>query len=261
VLAAAALVLALVLPPAPAARVNDYAGLLAPAARARLEASLARREQATGAQMVVAIFPSLEGESLEDVSIRLAERWRIGQKGLDNGVILTVFVKERRVRLEVGYGLEPVIPDAVAGAIIRDDIAPRFREGRYADGIAAAEAAVFARVAEARGTGPGGAAPAARRMPEPSPLYALALFAVFGAIAVILLREAASSARYARRNVYTAGRAGWRSPMVIVPPWGVGGGWGGRGGGEGGFSGDGGSEGGFSGGGGSFGGGGASGGW
>ncbi len=254
-LVAAALVLALVLPPAPTARVNDYAGLLVPAARAQLEASLARREQATGVQMVVAIFPSLEGENLEDFSIRLAERWRIGQKGLDNGLILTIFPKERRVRLEVGYGLEPVIPDAVAGAIIREEIAPRFREGRYADGIAAAEAAIFQRVAEARGTPAGGPPPPPRRMPGPSLFYALALFAVFGAIAVLLLREAASNARYARRNVYTAGRQGWRSPMVILPPWGVGGGgFGGRDSGGGGFGG-------FSGGGGSFGGGGASGGW
>ena len=71
---------------------NDYAQLLSPDARQRLEQSLAAHEQATnGAQMVVAIFPSLEGESLEDFGIRLAEKWRIGQKSLDNGVILLVF--------------------------------------------------------------------------------------------------------------------------------------------------------------------------
>src|SRR5438067_10745929 len=69
--------------------------------------------------MVIAIFPSLEGESLEDFGIRLAERWRIGQKSLDNGVILLVFVKERRVRMEVGYGLEPVLTDALASPIVR----------------------------------------------------------------------------------------------------------------------------------------------
>ncbi len=106
------------IPPAPTARVNDYAGLLAAADRARLEALLTERERATGAQMVIAIFRSLEGESLEDFSIRLAERWRVGQRGLDNGVILLVFLDDRRVRLEVGYGLEPVLPDAVASRII-----------------------------------------------------------------------------------------------------------------------------------------------
>jgi len=112
----------------PSQRVNDYAGLLPADARGRLESTLAQRESATGAQMVIAIFPSLEGESLEDFGIRLAERWRVGQKSLDNGVILLVFVKERRVRMEVGYGLEPVLTDAVASQIVRETIAPRFRQ-------------------------------------------------------------------------------------------------------------------------------------
>jgi uncharacterized protein len=104
--------------------VNDYAGILGPADRERLESRIAERERATGAQVAVAIFPSLEGENLEDFAIRLAERWRVGQKGLDNGVILLVFEKDRKVRLEVGYGLEGAIPDAVAGQIIRERIAP-----------------------------------------------------------------------------------------------------------------------------------------
>jgi len=114
---------------------------------------LTERERATGAQMVIAIFPSLEGESLEDFSIRLAERWRVGDKKLDNGVILLVFVQERRIRLEVGYGLEPVLPDAVASQIIREQIGPRFREGRWADGLTAAVDAVFARI-DTRGATP-----------------------------------------------------------------------------------------------------------
>src|SRR5262245_64035857 len=101
--------------------------------------------------MVVALFRSLQGESLDDFSIRLAERWRIGQKGLDNGVILLVFVDDRKLRLEVGYGLEPVLPDAVAGRIIRDTIAPQFRERRYTAGLEAAVDAVFARIETAGG--------------------------------------------------------------------------------------------------------------
>ena len=104
--------------------------------------------------MVVAIFRSLEGESLEDYSVRLAERWRIGQKGLDNGVILLVFAEDRQIRLEVGYGLESVIPDAVASRIIREVIAPQFRDGRYATGLENAAREVYARI------GPGARAPA-----------------------------------------------------------------------------------------------------
>jgi len=224
--------------------VNDYAQLLPADAHRRLETRLAEREQATGAQMVLAIFPSLEGESLEDFSIRLAQQWRVGQKGLDNGVILLLFVQDRRVRLEVGYGLEPVITDAVAGQIIRESIGPRFREQRYAAGLEAAVEAVYARI-ETRGV-----PPAPRHALGVSP-WTLGLLAIFGVIGLMLAREA--SGGRARRHGYTAGgRRGWDSPSVIVPP--MFGGWGGgRGGG--------GDSGGFTSGGGSFGGGGASGDW
>jgi uncharacterized protein len=96
--------------------------------------------------MAIAIFASLEGESMEDFSIRLAEKWRIGQRGLDNGVILLVFLRDRQLRLEIGYGLEARIPDAVAAQIIRDEIAPRFREQRYREGLDAAIDAVYERI-------------------------------------------------------------------------------------------------------------------
>jgi uncharacterized protein len=195
--------------------------------------------------MVIAIFPSLEGESLEDFSIRLAERWRIGDKKLDNGVILLVFVQERRIRLEVGYGLEPVLPDAVASQIIREQIGPRFREGRWADGLLAAVEAVFARIDTKGASAP---PPPQRHAFGVSPLT-LGLLVVFGLVALMLMREASRGG--GRRNAYSAGgRRGWGPPPVFFP----GGGWRGGGGGGGG-------GGGFSGGGGSFGGGGASGDW
>jgi uncharacterized protein len=218
--------------------VNDYAGLLPPADRERLESRLAEREQATGAQVVVAIFRSLEGQSLEDFSIRLAQQWRIGQKSLDNGVILLVFVDDRKVRLEVGYGLEPVIPDIVAGALIRDTLAPRFREQRYAAGIEAATDAIYARISGQAVGKP----PAARAAPT-DPASLLLMLLIFGVFGVALL----SAMRNASRRAYTAGPSGWRSHPPIF--YGGGGGWSGRGGG------------GFSGGGGRFGGGGASGSW
>lgn len=228
---------------------NDYATLLSPAERQRLEARLAEGERRTGAQMAIAIFRSLEGESLEDFSIRLAEQWRIGLKGLDNGVILLVFLQDRKLRFEVGYGLEPVVTDAFADRIIREVIAPRFREGRYAAGLEGAAEAVFARIAEPRGA-PG--RPGSRGEPQAEPIGPLVGFAaILLLVALVLLQEALSARRYVGRNAYTAGRRGWDVPIVMAPPWwGRGGGWGG------GFS-----SGGFAGGGGAFGGGGASGEW
>jgi uncharacterized protein len=221
--------------------------VLSPPARDRLEATLTEREHATGVQMALAIFPSLEGESLEDYSIRLAQQWRLGAKGLDNGLILLVFVKDRKVRVEVGYGLEDRITDVVASQIIRQAIAPKFREGNYAAGLEAAVAAVFERI-ETRDT-PARAKPRGTQLPL---VGVVGFFGILGVIAVILLQEALSSRRFLQRNGYTGGRGGWIPPIIVTPPWG--GGWGGRGGG-------GGSGGGFSGGGGGFGGGGASGDW
>jgi uncharacterized protein len=228
-------------------RLNDYAGLLSPPDRQRLEDVMRSRERATGAQMAIAIFPSLEGGSLEDFSIRLAERWRVGQKGLDNGVILVVFVQDRKLRFEIGYGLEPVIPDAVAGAVIREVIAPRFREGRYAAGLEAGIAAIYERVQQ------GPTAKPARRTSKglTSPLV------LFGGLLLIVIVVLGSELFGARRVIprrgYTASGGGWTPIILPGPGWG--GGW--RGGGGGGSSGGGD----FSGGGGGFGGGGASGDW
>jgi uncharacterized protein len=211
---------------------------------------LTERERTTGTQMAIAVFRSLEGESLEDVANALFQKWRLGQKSLDNGVLLVVFVQDRKLRLEVGYGLEAVLPDAEAAQIVRDAIAPRFREQRYAAGLEAAVTAVYERIK------PGSTPPEQLREAESARrgksgggtnLYLL-FFLAFVALTVGGLAWDASHQRG-----YTAGRRGWTSSGG----W-YGGGWGGGGSsGGGGISGGGG----FSGGGGSSGGGGASGGW
>ena len=136
VLAIYSFALALEVPPL-RGRVNDYAQLL-PQDRARaLEAQLEKFEQETGHQIAVLTIPSLKGDSLEDFSIRVAESWKIGKKGFDNGAILLVARDDRKLRIEVGYGLEGVMPDAIASRIIREVITPRFRSGDYAGGIEA----------------------------------------------------------------------------------------------------------------------------
>ena len=243
---------ALRLPPAPDRRVNDYAGALSDAVRGRLEQKLIAREGSSTNQIVVAIFKSLEGESLEDFSVRLAQSWRLGQKGLDNGVLFVVFVDDRKMRLEVGYGLESALTDAVSSAILRNEVAPRFREGRMADGIAAGLDAIDQAIAGTYArSGP-------RARSGDGPPIPLALVAGL-AVAAIAGTAMALNARSQRRRGWTAGNRGWTRDRSrgVVWPW-IGGGGGGFGGGFGGGSGGGG---GFGGGGGDFGGGGASGDW
>jgi len=126
---------ALDVPDPPRDYVLDRAAILSPAAHAQLSRVLAQFEAQTSHQVLVATFPSLEQESLEDFSIRLAERWQAGQTGKDNGVTLLVFRDERLLRIEVGYGLEGALPDALGDTIIRNDIAPLFRQGAYEQGL------------------------------------------------------------------------------------------------------------------------------
>jgi len=116
-------------------RINDTAGILTQSQRSTLERMLSGLEEANTSQVVLLTIPDLQGLTIEDFSIRVAEAWKIGQKGLDNGVILVVALKERRVRIEVGYGLEPLVTDAKSSYIIRRLIIPQFRKGEYYQGI------------------------------------------------------------------------------------------------------------------------------
>lgn len=127
--------LALDIPERPEGYVTDQAHLLSHQTRSQIEQMLQQHEAETSNQVVVATFPSLEDGSLEDFSIRLAEKWKIGQKGKDNGVILLIFKEDRKMRIEVGYGLEGALPDAAAGQIIQNVIVPNFRAGKFDQGI------------------------------------------------------------------------------------------------------------------------------
>jgi uncharacterized protein len=123
--------------------VNDLAGML-PSDRAQeLEERLRQFEQETGHQIAVLAIRSLQGDALEDFSIRVAEGWQIGQKGFDNGAILLIVRDDRKLRIEVGYGLEGVLPDAIASRIIREVIVPRFRENDFSGGIEAGVDAIM----------------------------------------------------------------------------------------------------------------------
>ena len=117
------------------ARVTDLTGTLSAQQRGELESRLAAFEAKRGSQIAVLMLPSTKPEEIEQYSIRLAEAWKIGREGVDDGVIVVVAKDDRRLRIEVGYGLEGVIPDAVAKRVIDERITPRFREGDFHGGI------------------------------------------------------------------------------------------------------------------------------
>ncbi len=121
--------------PALSARVTDLTSTLSDAERRAIEAKLASFESATGAQIAVLVVPTTQPEPIETYSIRVADAWKVGRKGRDDGVLFLVAKDDRRMRLEVGYGLEGMITDAIARRIIAEDVAPRFRDGKYAAGI------------------------------------------------------------------------------------------------------------------------------
>jgi uncharacterized protein len=117
--------------------VSDYAGLLTPEARSQLEVKLSQLEKDTSSEVAVVTVKSLDGDSIEDYAVRLFEKWGIGKKGKDNGVLFLVGLDDRKMRIEVGYGLEPIITDGRAGKIRDDDVIPRFKKNDYAGGILA----------------------------------------------------------------------------------------------------------------------------
>ena len=118
-----------------AARVTDLTQTLSASERQALEAKLADWEARTSNQLVVLLVPTTQPEPIEAYSLRVAEKWKIGRKGQDNGALFLVAKSDRKMRIEVGYGLEGVLPDVTANRIIREDVAPAFRDGRFAAGI------------------------------------------------------------------------------------------------------------------------------
>jgi uncharacterized protein len=231
-------------PPAvPRDYVVDLADVMSPDAGARLNALLLELEQKTTAQVLVLTVQSLDGQSIEEFSLNTKEKWKLGQKGKDNGVLIVVAVKDRRYRIEVGYGLESVLPDSVVGSIGREYFVPYFRKGDYSGGISEGALAIAQTIADYEGVSiAGGRGPS--RQPDfvslkPLSFMQKVLFGIFILAALILFITHP------------------RQCFIILLLSQMGGGRGGWSGGGGGFGG--GSFGG--GGGGSGGGGGASGGW
>mgnify|MGYP001816533445 CR=1 FL=1 len=140
-LVAASLALALAVPSL-RGRVNDDAGLISPAAEARITATLEALENDTGAQVAVLTVTSLEGEGLEDYSMRVAETWKLGRADEDDGALLLIVKNDRKMRLEVGYGLEPVLSDVLSRRILDQILRPAFRAGDFDGGVERAVEAI-----------------------------------------------------------------------------------------------------------------------
>jgi uncharacterized protein len=225
-------------------RVVDAADLLSPATEAALTEKLKTLEDTTTRQLVVATVPDLQGYDIADYGYRLGREWGLGRKDEDNGALLLVAPNERKVRIEVGYGLEGYLTDALSSVIINRQIVPRFRDGDMEGGVVAGADAIIAQLSlppeDARAN-----LIAARECEQEETRHSLGLIPTILIIWFVfwMLRGVLGGKR----------RRGRGGPIIIWGP-GSGGGWGG--GSSGGFGG-----GGFSGGGGSFGGGGASGSW
>ncbi|MGD8439930.1 MAG: TPM domain-containing protein [Holophagae bacterium] len=276
------------------ARVTDLAGLYTSTEAAGIERALEVLENETGAQVAVLTIPGLDGVPIEDVSIRVVDTWQLGEAERDNGVLILIARDDRRIRIEVGYGLEGLVPDALAGRIIDQAMTPAFRQGDFAGGTLNAIDVIGAAI---RGDPDLGARLPAGRPSSDTVVPGLAAAVIF--LAVI--------GTFAMSALFSKGGAGWFLYLFLTPfffafpgamlgpRWGaalaaawlvgypilrvliwhtdagkrlrtsssrgggmwfpVGGSWSGGGFGGGGFGG------GFSGGGGGFGGGGASGGW
>ena len=171
---------ALEVPPL-AGRVNDLAGVVPEEDEARIERRLVEYEQRTGHQVAVLLIPSLEGDPIEDFSIRVVERWQLGTEGRDDGMLLLLAVNDRQARIEVGYGLEGAVPDVVASRVIRDQMAPHLRQGDYAGAISSA-LDVLLPTAAGESVGPAPGAPVARDQGIPSLFFVLLVVFLVGGV-------------------------------------------------------------------------------
>ncbi|MES1241410.1 MAG: YgcG family protein [Acidobacteriota bacterium] len=265
-------------------RVNDLANMVPDDARQRIEQKLAAFEQKTGAQVAVLTVPSLEGEPIEDFSMRVVEAWKLGRKEKDNGVLFLVAQQDRRMRIEVGYGLEGDLTDLESNRILDDVVAPYFRNGDFGGGIEKGVDAILASLQGQEVVAPESGGADEVRSPGGNAFSGVVFAFVIGVFSLMALTTAGAMGwilyffmmpflasfgipvligwvilfpilklLFGRKlGKRSGGRGGWwggGGPFLGGGGWGGGGGWSGGGGG------------GFSGGGGSFGGGGSSGSW
>ena len=219
------------IPPAPTHWVTDTANFMSPGAASSLDSQLEGYERSTGHQLIVYIGQTTGDAPIDDWAVRAFEKWKVGRKSFDDGLVLFIMAADRKLRFEVGYGLEGQVPDAIAGRVINDVIVPRIQAGDRDGAVTAGMDAVMMVIG-------GGTLPAQRtRREQPGPSLAqLVFFGILGLIALVVLATHPSLAMWLLISILSGGGGRNRD------------GWGGGGGG-------------FGGGGGRSGGGGASGSW
>ena len=229
------------IPDSPNRWVTDTAGFLSPGAVSTLDARLQAYQQISGHQLLVYVAPSSGDAPIEDWAVRAFQRWKVGRKGLDDGLVLFIMARDHKLRIEVGYGLEPVVPDAIASRLIREVIAPKIQQGDADGAVTAAIDSLTGVIGGQSDALPAGSAPGAstrtQHPQQPLSTLQMILFGVVGVLVLLFLITHPSLAFFFLSSMMSGGGGG-----------GFGGGGGGGGGG-------------FSGGGGRSGGGGASGSW
>jgi uncharacterized protein len=235
-----------VLPPAPTRYFNDYAGVISAETAARLNKTLEDFERESSNQILVAIYSKMQSDSsIEDYTVRVAQAWKVGQKLKNNGAVLFVFIQDRKMFLQVGYGLEGALPDALAKQIVEYDLKPAFKRGDFDGGLSAGVASIIAATkGEYKGTGN----TVRDQEHGTGAVWGIAVLILLLVVAVPILRLFLFAPGVVYRR---GGYSSWGGSSMGSGGW-SGGGWGAGGGSSGG---------GFSGGGGSFGGGGAGGSW
>ncbi len=232
-----------VIPPKPNRYFNDYAGVVSKEAAQRFNEELAQFERETSDQVVVAVYPKMQSDSdVADYAQRVAQAWEVGQKGRRNGVVLFVFIQDRKASIQVGYGLEGALPDVIAYDIRANHISPYFKRGEYEQGLAVG-IDLICKAIRGEYKGSGKTVAEEHRSGGASSIWSFIIFLI---VLIVISRLV--------RRLGGWGYSSRGGGPVFFPMGGGGGGWSSGGNGGGGFSG-------FSGGGGSFGGGGSSGSW
>jgi uncharacterized protein len=209
------------LPPAPSRWVTDAANFMSPSAASSLDSRLQAYEQSTGHQLIVYIGQTTGDAPIEDWAVRAFEKWKVGRKGIDDGLVLFIMAADRKLRFEVGYGLEGEVPDAIASRVINDVIVPRIQAGNRDAAVIDGMDAVMTVIG-------GGTLPAARngrRGQQPLSIAQLIFFGIIGLIALFVFITNPTLAMYLLFSIFSGGGGGRRDR----DDWG-GGGFGGGGG-------------------------------